>query len=182
MCPPPPNSIGRYRLKRTGIAPTVAALVIAVLTAGIVAYPKSASAQADNVCGYNNVCELGVRVNSTHEFLLEEGVAPLVEVFIKGGKVAPPGGLRFRIDASIAISTASSHQHLQGLTVSTPLFLENTSELTLAISLPNDDVCAVNRLNVLLMPDAGGSTRAKYRIARNGGFVSAPVTDDDCPP
>jgi len=159
--------------------------VIAVLTAGIVAYPKSASAQADNVCGYNNVCELGVRVNSTHEFLLEEGVAPLVEVFIKGGKVAPPGGLRFRIDASIAISNGTGHQHLPVTGPNNYAFVaEGMSARVFPLSAAgiNDDVCSVNRLNVVLMPDAGGSTRAKYRIARNGGFVSAPVTDDDCPP
>ncbi|MCY4214236.1 MAG: hypothetical protein OXF68_11500 [Gammaproteobacteria bacterium] len=47
------------------------------LAAGILACPAFVSAQADNVCGYNNICELEVQITSGFAHLFVEPGAPL---------------------------------------------------------------------------------------------------------
>ncbi len=71
--PPPPPISGGAATKRLGIL--AAALVLAALGTGTV------SAQTDDVCGIDNVCEIGVRPHSSGE--LTEGGAPLFVVFCR---------------------------------------------------------------------------------------------------
>jgi len=103
-----------------------------------------------------------------------------VSVFIKGGMVAPPGGLRVRLDASVVTDTA--HRTAVVDANPAPVIPQGMSSHEVLVQLTNDGECsAINKLMVVLMPDAGGATRAKYRIAPGGGFDSVPFRDNNCP-
>jgi len=128
----------------------------------------------DDVCSPDNICELGIRVAPGFESRLQEGAYPFMEVFIKGGNLAPRGGMSFGIEAMMI--TSSGQKILQPDDV--PFIPQGQSHIAQGIgTLTSDGVASTcNKLVVILHPIASGNTQI-YRIAPNGGFIAAVYAD-----